>query len=266
MSSILNGFDSSQIAKDVQLLNLEDTYELGAVVPIEEAEKVINPKDKRLNKGEFVLVREPSAKGFIYAIFEGDDDGGAFYDTGDGILIETNKEDVFKIRDYRSFETDVKKTRDLVEKGKKKKIPKIKWSSHRKIRIITEHQGSDVFRDSRVNENRSAYKYLLKRHAFSRDPLKFLKIEIVDEIVKNHVFNDFLALKALRIRVLHNTELLEEFDKAIDCLEAIRRQYENEDNPKAKDLSLERYQTAATILQLFMHEVSRRGLEDGSVR
>lgn len=259
MSSILSGFDSSNIAEDSHLLEFENNYELGDVVPEEEAEKVIDRKNKTLRKGEFILVREPSAKGYVYAIFEGHVvDTVLSYDAGDGSLSEAEAENVYKIKDYRSFGHEMKKS---FKNASKRTPARVKWSKHKDIRIISGNHRKQFFHDATMQTNRSTYAYLLKHHAFSKDPVKFLNIAIVDEIVKNHVFNDYLALKALKIRVLHDDQLLQEFDRAADALEKIRHKYDRESNQKAKDLTLDQYQTAATVLKLFMHEVSRRGLE-----
>ena len=266
MSSILSGFDSSNIAQNEQLSELEKTYELGDVVPSEEAEKIIDRTDKKFRQGDFVLAFDISVNAYIYAVFEGDISGeGLGYDAGDGILTLTEEANLYKIKDYRSSTFSSETLEESPTHKHKNSHKTVSWSDKKSIRIIKDVKGNpynEAIHDTKMRADTSTYKHLLKHNAFSKDTRKFLEIEIVKEIVKHHhTFTHELAFVALRIRVLHDDELINEFDKAISKLEAIEKKYRRETNQKAKEHTFEQCQASSTTLRLFLNEIIRRGLE-----
>lgn len=263
MSSILSGFDSSNIAKDQLLFDLESTYELGDLIPARIAEKVIDRADKNFRKGDFVLVYVAEKGNYIYAVFEGDMEGeGLLYDIGDGQLTSVERDDLFKLK---SDQQSKRKIKHKHSKKNPKSDETVSWSDKKNIRIIKNAKGRphiDLIHDHKMPTEKSSFKYLLKHKAIGMDTAKFIKVGIIREIVKHHkIFTHELALTALRIRVLHDDELIDEFDKAINELEVAIDLHNNETDEKAKDHTYEKCQNNSTTLKLFLNEIVRRGLE-----
>jgi type II secretory ATPase GspE/PulE/Tfp pilus assembly ATPase PilB-like protein len=244
------------------LREFANKYQLGDKISEDDAKNVIDFNDKSFRKGEFVLIRDHS-KCYFYAVFEGEiKEKGICYDNGSGILTPVDIENVFKIKDYRAFENT------FIENSAEellcvKKAQTVKWSKEKRIRIVKDKPHFEFVHDIRLKEGASNFKHLLRNKAISEDRRKFLKIRIYNEIVKYHLlFTHDLALAALKIRVLHDDELIIKFEETIQKLEEIEKRYENEANPHAKDLTHEESENTSTMIKLFMNEIIRRGIEN----
>lgn len=259
MSSILSGFDSSNIPQNNCLLDFDDNHDLGDLVSEDVARQVIDLLGGKFRKGDFVLVKNIHQGNYTYAIFEGnaEEDGFCFYGTGEEKMEVAEKSAVFKIKNYKTGGEPPQD--DAIEfESTKDEQRSVHWFDRKNIRLV---EGSKVSLNVEIPVQESTYKLLLRKHAFDKDVSKFLKIRIIDDIIKHHHFTNELAMMAFRIRVLHDDELIKEFDKAITKLEQLEEQYEKTSNTTKKKHTFERCQSAKTTLKLFLGEIIKRGLD-----
>lgn len=262
MSSILKRTDSATIGINGPLFDFDNSYQVGDSVPDDVAEKVIEITQDTFRKGDLVLAKDGVANGYIYGIFENEVDELVNLNIGKEPLLSINKSDVFRIKDQRSFE-DKKDIQDEDTPLPNKKR-KIKWSERKYVRIVRNNDKNSrtIIQDTQLKASDSTYKYLLQQKAFSKDSTKFLKIAIISEIAKTYRFTSEIALAALKIKVLRDDDLIEEFDKAIQKLEVLETEFNGETNLQVRDLNLNQCEEANTVLRLFLNEIIKRGLEE----